>query len=135
MTPDAPTAERTLTEVKRAYGGLMEEIRAWVDDHRPEPAQLSERAVDALGRFASELSRMLLDATALKPDAEADAWVKRKYDEWLDQAGAEMRDVLGDSMTRHGIAQALQGKMFEADAALRSALRLRKRVQPCPDLA
>jgi hypothetical protein len=136
VTPDAATERVVLSDVGRAFATLVEElrIRASAGDGAGGP-QLSQFAEQSFSRFVERLLGTLLSATAAGADADADAWVRRHYQDWLDKAGAGMRDALAGSRARHKVAQALQGKMFDADAALRRALGLRQRVQACADLA
>lgn len=76
---------------------------------------------DVLERHAAEVIRLLIDAfPASHPDAEPR--ITRLFHASMADVGATVRQVLSGAKARHTIAQTLQRKMLEAEAAMREAL-------------
>jgi hypothetical protein len=103
-----------------AFSRLVEDVRARVTGKAQEPVEeLTAFAGRAFERFVEALLYEVLAARA------SDAWIRRRFADGLESAGAALREVLAECKYRHTVSQTLQCKMFEAETMLRRALKAR----------
>jgi hypothetical protein len=102
------------------FARLVEDVRSRVSDRAQEPVEeLTAFAGRAFERFTEALLYEVLAARA------SDAWIRRRFSDGLESAGAALREVLAECKHRHTVSQTLQCKMFEAETMLRRALKAR----------
>ena len=124
--PDDIIEREVLGEASRACGALIDRVRGRVARKGGATAgELSQYAAAAFETYAETLLRALMAAASRRQGDDVEAWVRRKFHDGLDNAGAPLREAVSESPHRHAVAQGLQQKMFEAELMLRRALEAR----------
>ena len=123
--PDDIIEREVLGEASRACGALIDRVRGRIARKGGATAgELSQYAAAAFEAYAETLLRALMAAASRRQGNDVEVWVRRKFHDGLDNAGAPLREAVSESPHRHAVAQGLQQKMFEAELMLRARSKL-----------
>ena len=123
VTIDEIVEREVLIEASCACEVLIDRVRGRLAlPTLQSAAELGQFAGAALEAYYDTLLRALVVAASRRAEQDADGWIRRRFHEGLDRAGAALREAVSGSAYRHTVAQKLQQKMFEGEVALREAL-------------
>jgi hypothetical protein len=72
--------------------------------------------------FCDELMHILVEALGDNRDPNAVQWVHGCFQEWIARVAEQLRGATSGASSAHALAQALQYRMFEAEARLSRSL-------------